>query len=659
MSFTLGIDTGGTYTDGVVVDTTCKKVLFTAKALTTHMDLKIGIRECFNNLKKAGAKFDCLEQVSLSTTLATNAIVEGRGCEAGLILIGGEKNGRLPARQTVAISGGHDLYGNRLCEIDREALLYGIGEIDQEVETYAVSGYFAVRNPEHEMEARSIIRKATGKPVVCAYELSSTLGYYERTVTAILNARLLPMIADLTGAVKHIMDEFAVQAPLVIVKGDGTSIGEAAAIERPIETLLSGPAASVVGARYLSGKDDFVVVDMGGTTSDIAVVENGCPEISPSGACVGGWRTHVQASDITTVGQGGDSWIQVDARGIIHVGPRKAIPVSYIASEYPYLENELKDIYENNIDKYRPYFSQPADILVFNRDPIAGDLSDDEIDILNSLRNSPHTFYHTGRRLHKITDTLPIGRLLERGFVRVASLTPTDVLHYLGKMNLWDSTAATVAVALEADRAELTKEVFCEDVLESVIIKISQTLLGRMIWQDDHSFIGKDDDVKRLFEKMLLKNKKEKMGIRSQLNVPLVAIGAPVDSYFPQIAEKLGADLILVEHREVANAIGAAVSEIVRKVTVTIRPARDECYVVYAPWGKAVFDTLDDAVQKSIASGHDHFSHEANKYGMISHRVETERHDSYSKVATSWGTDDQGLFIESILVMTAIGKGAH
>src|SRR5262249_18128708 len=159
---------------------------------------------------------------------------------------------------------------------------------------------FSVRNPAHELRARALIRSCSGKPVTCAHELSSKLDAPRRALTAALNARLTPQIRHLIDALAVVLAQEQIDAPLMIVKGDGSLMKAEIALEYPVETILSGPAASVVGAGYLTGHKHFLVSDMGGTTTDCAVVSNGRPAINAEGALIGGWRTMVEAVDVRT-----------------------------------------------------------------------------------------------------------------------------------------------------------------------------------------------------------------------------------------------------------------------------------------------------------------------------------------------------------------------
>lgn len=321
----LGIDTGGTYTDGVIVERETGRVLQTAKALTTQDELTVGMENCMRALP-----FDQWEQigmVGLSTTLATNAIVEKKGCRVGLLLLGARPKGSLPAEECIELGARVDIRGGVRERLDETELHAALLHLRGRCDAVAVSGYASVRNPEQEKQAACAAETLLGVPVVCGHELTGKLGFYERTVTAVLNARLIPVIQKLITTVHWVMNRFAINAPVMIVRGDGSLMRADYAMERPVETVLSGPAASVIGARFLSGRQDCAVVDMGGTTTDVACLRGGVCEISDEGAILAGWKTRVRALQICTFGLGGDSRIAVDADGTVKIGPERIVPL--------------------------------------------------------------------------------------------------------------------------------------------------------------------------------------------------------------------------------------------------------------------------------------------------------------------------------------------
>lgn len=158
------------------------------------------------------------------------------------------------------------------------------------IDALAVSGYASVRNPAYELKVKGLSDAILGVPVVCAHELTKVLGYYERTVTAVLNAKLIPIIKELIAATKVVLAKKGIRATLVIIKGDGNCMTCSFAEERPIETVLSGPAASALGGILLSGCKDMIVADMGGTTLDVVPILDQSIPMDECGAAVGGWR---------------------------------------------------------------------------------------------------------------------------------------------------------------------------------------------------------------------------------------------------------------------------------------------------------------------------------------------------------------------------------
>ncbi len=143
------------------------------------------------------------------------------------------------------------------------------------------------------------------------------------------------------------MAELHISCPLMVVKGDGSLARAENVALKPIETVLSGPAASLVGAKWLSGLDDFIMRDIGGTTTDIGILQGGKPQVAEQGAEVGGWRTMVKAIHVTTIGLGGDSEVHLAMDGSMQIGPQRIVPISLIGERYPeviaMLESDLAD----------------------------------------------------------------------------------------------------------------------------------------------------------------------------------------------------------------------------------------------------------------------------------------------------------------------------
>ena len=328
MSYVVGIDTGGTYTDAVLLDTEIQGadcIKRKAKAITTHEKLEIGIRNSIVSLGLSKSDISKIEKVVLSTTLATNATVEGKIGQIGLLMIGGVPVGKLATNECIAVEGKVNIKGRIIRDIDKEEVKRAVKELMPKVEAFAVSGQASVRNPILEQRVKAVIKSICDLPVVCGHELVSELGYLERTNTAVVNAGLLPIIDNFVKAIKTILDEQKIGAPVFVVKGDGTIAKIDAIRNTPIDTVLSGPAASIIGAINLTGVKNAVVVDMGGTTTDIGIVRNKRVELSKDGAVVGDWQIRIRSAQLYTYGLGGDSAVKIDD-GKIEIGPERLLP---------------------------------------------------------------------------------------------------------------------------------------------------------------------------------------------------------------------------------------------------------------------------------------------------------------------------------------------
>ncbi len=343
MHFSLGIDAGGgTYTDAVIVRDSDGAVVESSKALTTYPpDPLPGMKNAIDKLDP-GYLGD-IKLVSVSTTLSTNTILESTGFPVGLIMVGDyvipEK---LPTDYWIAVSGGHNSDGEELKALNLDAVEEFALKVQSKVSAFAVSSYFSNRNPEHELAVKKALKELTGLPVVCGHELSQDLGAYERAVTAFLNAQLIPITHKFIQAIIEEFESRGINANMLMLKCDGSVVGIEEALEKPIETIFSGPAASLVGASHLTRLDTCAVIDVGGTSTDVAMMQNGLPELSSSGAVVGGWQTRVKAIRMETSATGGDShiWLKGDR---INVGPpRRVIPICRASAIYPGFREKLK-----------------------------------------------------------------------------------------------------------------------------------------------------------------------------------------------------------------------------------------------------------------------------------------------------------------------------
>lgn len=604
----IGLDTGGTYTDAVALDAAAQRVLASAKALTTHWDLSLGLAEGLRAVLAAlpaGTDRGRISLVSVSTTLATNAVVENRFSSVCTILVGFdermvERSGlrRAGGGVIVHVSGGHEATGDEAVPLDEAAVDAAVSEFGAQVEAFAVAGMFSVRNPAHERRVRELIRARCAKPVTCSYELSSQLDAPKRALTAALNARLTPQIHQLLEALAGVLEGEGISAPVMIVKGNGTLIRAEVALEYPVETVLSGPAASVVGAGFLSSLRDFAVADMGGTTTDVAIVTGGAPVVRGEGAVIGGWRTMVEAIDVHTCGLGGDSEVHIDRDARLRVGPRKVMPLSLLATRFPEVLTELRRLAAGErLAHFAAWFA--------HRNPHAAppaSLDRLEQRVWEALGPAPRSLAEVARTT---AGAEAVRRLVDRGLATLAGFTPSDALHVLGRLQDWSVEAArlgAVLLALEernagARREAAAPEAICQRVYEHVVREGARVVIECALAQDPgiEPQHGRWGPLGRLLEDVVSGRPFSHLVQGAlQLRTPLVAIGAPAGAYFPEIARRLGATLRVPEHAAVCNAVGAAVGVVAETCEILVNQPTFRVFRVHTPAGNR--DYADSAV---------------------------------------------------------------
>ena len=647
----IGIDTGGTYTDSVIVGLETGNVISKAKALTTPRNLGLGIRASLEKLD--ASLFGKIKLVALSTTLATNSVVEGKGARVGLIMVVPKPEtfqfqGELPCEKTVLISGSHTHKGEENIPLDIPLAQSEIQRMALLVDAFAVSGYFSIYNAAHEKTLARLILEKTGKPVVCAHELSGAVGMVERAVTAALNARLLPVIRELTGAVQTILEDLGIHAPLMVVKGDGTMMGADACQSRPVETVLSGPAASIAGACRLSGIQDAMVLDMGGTTTDIAVVRNGQTRISIEGARVGGWQTRVRAVDMWTLGLGGDSRIVLENGKKITIGPGRVIPFSHAGT----FETGLGDFLKSRVRIPKEKIGAPGRMFLTLRKNPEKDLSESEKRLMERLDKRVLSLEGIQK---KISPFIDINGLVRQGVLMEVGFTPTDLLHTTGQCSLWDRETAEAGLLFWAHLAGISPS----ELQERIKKEFDQTLALHMATkclQEDTEISELWDEKSLLFMNQLLgRNDNGLISIDFLMKKPVVAVGAPVHAHLPRAAKKLQARLVIAPHAEVANAYGAITGKVVETVTVIIRPASSDGYVLVAPSLQKKVLNLADAIELAESYSGKKTAQRVIEEGGENPKIDFCHETLSAPLAEGWGDP---LLIEMRVIATASGSPA-
>lgn len=330
----LGIDVGGTFTDAVVVDG--GRVINHAKIPTTHGQLLACIAQAID---RSLSELDVgnITRVALSTTIVTNAIVEKRIAKVGLVVIPGpgveiEKLVPLPP---VVVSGYTDHRGREVAEVlEREIL--AAGKQLRDCETFAISGKFANRNPLQELQAAAWLKQETGSQhITVASQLTGALNFWRRTNSAYYNAAVRPCFRDFSQAVEAALKQRNIHAPVYILKADGGTMPLAAAQNLPVEAIFTGPAASVFGVMTMAcPKIPAVSLDIGGTTTDIALWQNGLPLFAKQGIAIDGYPTSIRALRLRSVGIGGDSHVRL-VNGELKIGPERQGPAMALGGKVP------------------------------------------------------------------------------------------------------------------------------------------------------------------------------------------------------------------------------------------------------------------------------------------------------------------------------------
>ncbi|MEC8128214.1 MAG: hydantoinase/oxoprolinase family protein, partial [Pseudomonadota bacterium] len=557
MTLVIGLDTGGTYTDAALLDTATGTVRATGKSLTTRDDLSIGVGGAIRRVLEDfdGSAAD-IGLVSLSTTLATNAVVEGVGGRVGLLMIGFDETSLQRADLARALSqdpvffinGGHAADGAPQAQLDEAAIREAVNATEGEVSAYAVAGHFATRNPAHESRTRDLLRDLTGAPVTCSHELSSSLGGPRRALTAVLNARLINLLDRLVAATERIMADEGLSCQLMVVKGDGSLLESGYARSRPVETVLSGPAASLAGAAFLAGTRTAMVADIGGTTTDIALLQNGAPRLKPDGALVGGWQTMVEAADIRTCGLGGDSEVTPVGRGTtggLTLGPRRAVPLSLLAKQWP----EVKDKLAEQLAVAVPMSTDARFVMPLMPNGVPAWLTRSEARLAaKAIEMGPSS-------VAEIAGTqLALGavdRLIGRGLLTLATFTPTDALHVTGDFTGFDAVAAMLGAKLIARQKTGIGQPIAETPEELARCTLSElhrrTGLALMDAALAHDGAGEMQATNNPLLANLYRDgttgKESLVKLSLELGTGLVALGASAATHYPHVARRIGVEL--------------------------------------------------------------------------------------------------------------------
>jgi N-methylhydantoinase A/oxoprolinase/acetone carboxylase beta subunit len=399
------------------------------------------------------------------------------------------------------------------------------------------------------------------------------------------------------------------------------------ALDYPIETVLSGPAASVVGAAFLTGLKDFAVADMGGTTTDVAIIIDGRPVVRADGAVIGGWRTMVQAIDVHTSGLGGDSEVHFDREARLRVGPRRIMPLSLLAHQFPEVLGELARLAV--VERLPPFAGQFG-----HRNPgreAGPELDRLELRVWEALGTTP-------RRLDQVARTSQgveaLRRLVDRGLATLAGFTPSDALHVLGRHEGWSREASRLGAAIlateernvTARKGKDSPEALSERVHELVIRQAARVVLESALAQDPgvEPHNGRWGPLGILIDRAVEGRPVSRLlDAQPRLASPLVAIGAPAAAFYPEVARRLAAQLVIPEHAAVCNAVGAVVGVVSETVDILVNQPQWKVFRVHDPAGIRDFAEPEEAIAAATDVARELALAAARRAGATDPHVET------------------------------------
>jgi len=612
MRLGIGIDTGGTYTDAVMYDFDAKEIVSSVKAQTTKEDLSVGIGNALDGLpsdllKKA-------EIISLSTTLATNACVENKGGRAKLLFIGVDKKtadlvgadyGLPNVEEIFFLRGKTNFEGEIVEEPDWDSLLSKGKDWIKDASAAGIVDIDAMDNSAVlEKRGRDLIAKEYGVPVVCGHELFSDLNSIKRGASILLNARLIPLITDFVNATKSALKRRAITAPVVVVRSDGSLMSEKFAAQRPVETLLCGPAASVIGGLALTNEKDSLIIDMGGTTTDIAVIKDGIAIKARDGVHVGKWSTLVRGLFVDTFGLGGDSAVRFDGNGSMAIEPNRLMPLSVAADRWPLTTEKLRRLVQTK--KKHPLLLHEFFCLI--KDISANsNYSEREIAFCKALQAGPLILSDAAEAVGTDAYNIEMHRLEEEGIVMRCGLTPTDIMHIKGDFDRFDMEAAKLGAEFVASCIDVSPDAL-SDMVYDTMKKELYTNIVRVLLEDQYPSFRKSGLGERL-ESLISESwemakdggKHDFLSLGFRTPAVFVGLGAPIHIFLPDVARALGTRCVIPENAGVANALGAILGNISATCEIVIKPKYSiegiEGYIVFGKSRNSYAKDKNEAVE--------------------------------------------------------------
>ncbi|MCU0602541.1 MAG: hydantoinase/oxoprolinase family protein, partial [Desulfobacterales bacterium] len=331
----IGLDVGGTHTDVVLLNNA--GLLRQAKVSTDASDLFRSVLMGLDAVTE-GVDTGAIRRIVLSTTLTTNAIIQDTIPPVGMIVSAGPGIDPEHFRTNphyICVKGSIDHRGREVEPVLPEEIRAAAGHFrDSGIRQVGVVGKFSVRNPAHEIRIGELLGDSFDK-IFLGHRVSGSLNFARRIATTYLNAAVYPIHKAFFDAVLNSLDVKGMRLPLRLLKADGGNMKLEASVEYPAQTILSGPAASVMGAVAMAaGDEDAIVMDIGGTTTDLAVLIGRAPVLDPHGIAIGPYRTLIRSLETLSIGMGGDSAVRLKD-GRLTVGPDRQGPAILFGGSVP------------------------------------------------------------------------------------------------------------------------------------------------------------------------------------------------------------------------------------------------------------------------------------------------------------------------------------
>lgn len=641
MRIGIGIDTGGTCTDAVAYDLEAKKLLAKGKALTTHSCLEVGIGNALDTLPQEYIRE--AELVSLSTTLATNACLEDKGSRTKLVIFGMtdelvrylniEKEYGIPLEKVRCFDTHGSADGLHPDVPDIPKIIEDNRQWLADADVLACSELYSSNNGAPcEKGFKAGMQDQLGIKAVCAAEITDELNVIARGATALLNARLLPVINDFISAILHDLQKRGCHARISVVRSDGTMMNAEATLDKPVETILSGPAASVLAGKAFYDGENYLTVDMGGTTTDVSVVLGGKPVPATGGIRLGQWRTLVQGVFASPFALGGDTHIWVDDKTMLtELGVRRVKSLCSAAVEWPRLKEDLRRLLTPR-DKHINRFHLHEFLYLLHRPERPELYTKNERMLIDALaEQGPIMLEDMEEKVGLDLYYFSPERLESEGIIMRVGMTPTDFMHIKGDYVGYDREASVLGgryllacLGREDNETELQKladEVY-DMVEERMYANLVQILLRQL-------YPGKFDELSEQMDILIhrtwqTRNDEVKNPFITQMfasDMALVGVGAPIHVFLPEVAKALGAECILAADHDVANALGALQARLnaVVRVSITQTLTRDGSiyYIAHLPTGSVRCDRYEEAVEMSKKAAAKKVVEEARRRGAV------------------------------------------